>query len=375
MGDVVDQLAKTQQVAYGEVLQSACVPEGSAAILKAIRERGLTRVVLASCVCCPLDFVCSACTDQRSRLKDALFKGTGISRAMVETCNLRGEVLRSLPADPGLALDRFKGLIERSMGRAKRLKALPSPARAYNFTTAVIGESEASISSAMALAEAGIEVFMFGTTEKPLSEKVAHRNITSFEGSSVLALSGTIGDFHVFVQKGDFRQTLPVGAIIIGESSRRKIPYVPQAGLPSRLVASAMQKRGVADVPFLYPGSTSIAGLFLASPQEVPVSERKKGAAAAVLAAAHMPRGPRQSKGYTVVIHEDLCRGCGRCLAACLYQAISLQKNQADGWSARVDEALCKGCGNCISVCPSNAADSPYRDQAYLEQLLEEVLM
>jgi NADPH-dependent glutamate synthase beta subunit-like oxidoreductase/Pyruvate/2-oxoacid:ferredoxin oxidoreductase delta subunit len=375
MGDYVGHLWETNQVAYGEVLQSACIPEGSAAILKAIRERGLTRVVLASCVCCPLDFVCSACTDQRSRLKDALFKGTGISRAMVETCNLRGEVLRFLPADPGLTLDRFKGLIERSMGRAKRLKALPSPARAYNFTTAVIGESEASISSAMALAETGIEVFMFGTTEKPLSEKVAHRNITSFEGSSVLALSGTIGDFHVFVQKGDFRQTLPVGAIIIGESSRRKIPYVPQAGLPSRLVASAMQKRGVADVPFLYPGSTSIAGLFLASPQEVPVSERKKGAAAAVLAAAHMPRGPRQSKGYTVVIHEDLCRGCGRCLAACLYQAISLQKNQADGWSARVDEALCKGCGNCISVCPSNAADSPYRDQAYLEQLLEEVLM
>ncbi len=371
----VDQLAETQQVAYGEVLQSACVPEGSAAILKAIRERGLTRVVLASCVCCPLDFVCSACTDQRSRLKEALFKGTGISRAMVETCNLRGEALRFLPSDPTIALARFKGLIERSMGRASRLKALPSPARAYNFTTAVIGESEAAISSAMALAEAGIEVFMFGTAEKPLSERVAHRNITSFEGSSVLALSGTIGDFHVFVEKGDFRQTLPVGAVIIGEGSRLKIPYVPQAGLPSRLVASAMQKRGVAGVPFLYPGNTSIAGLFLASPQEVPVSERKKGAAAAVLAAAHMPRGPRQSKGYTVVIQEDLCRGCGRCLAACLYQAISLEKNKAGGWSARVDEALCKGCGNCISVCPSNAADSPYRDQSYLEQLLEEVLI
>ena len=40
-----------------------------------------------------------------------------------------------------------------------------------------------------------------------------------------------------------------------------------------------------------------------------------------------------------------------------------------------VDEALCKGCGNCISVCPSNAADSPYRDQQYLEQLLGAVLV
>jgi len=45
------------------------------------------------------------------------------------------------------------------------------------------------------------------------------------------------------------------------------------------------------------------------------------------------------------------------------------------GWYAMVDEALCKGCGNCISVCPSNAADSPYRNQKYLEQLLGAVLV
>jgi ferredoxin len=40
-----------------------------------------------------------------------------------------------------------------------------------------------------------------------------------------------------------------------------------------------------------------------------------------------------------------------------------------------VDDVLCKGCGNCISVCPSNAADSPYRDQIYLEETLEELLI
>ena len=68
-------------------------------VQNAIREKNLTRVVLASCVCCPLDFNCTACTDQRSRLKDALFNGTGISRAMVETCNVRGEVLRWLEED------------------------------------------------------------------------------------------------------------------------------------------------------------------------------------------------------------------------------------------------------------------------------------
>jgi ferredoxin len=46
-----------------------------------------------------------------------------------------------------------------------------------------------------------------------------------------------------------------------------------------------------------------------------------------------------------------------------------------DGWYAVVDEALCKGCGNCIAVCPSNAADSPYRDRKYLNQMIAELLL
>ena len=128
-------------------------------------------------------------------------------------------------------------------------------------------------------------------------------------------------------------------------------------------------------VPFFYPGATSIPGLFLADPPDINVSKRRKGAAAAIQAAAVMPRGPRQSKGFTVVVDTALCRGCGSCIKACPYQAITLSLNELQGWVATVDEALCKGCGNCISRCPSNAADSPYRNQAFLEQTLEELLL
>jgi len=375
MDEYVEGLIEKEDVVHAQVMTSACIPEGYASILREIREKGITRVVLASCVCCPLDFVCSACTDQRSRLKEALFKGTGVSRSMVETCNLRGEALRYLPHDTALALSRFQGLIERSVHRAKRVRTLPAPARTYNFTTAVIGESEAAINSAQTLAETGFEVLMFGTLDKPLSEKLPHSNIHCFENSVLRGMSGTLGDFQLFVDSNGFSQILQVGVVILGEKSRRLIPYIHPEGLPDSIVASSMQKSGVPGVPFLYPGTTSIAGLFLANPPDIHVSERKKGSAAAVLAAAIMPRGPRQSKGYTVVVDENQCRTCGRCINVCPYQAITFHRNPMDGWYAVVDEALCKGCGNCISVCPSNAADSPYRDQAYLEQLLEEVLV
>lgn len=375
MTEYVEALNDKGDVVHSEILNSACVAEGSATIVRRIREKGITRAVLASCVCCPLDFICSACSDQRTRLKDAIFKGTGVSRSMVETCNLRGEALRHLASDESLALSRFKGLIERSIGRAGRLKPLATPQRIYNFTTAVIGESEAALHSALTLAELGVEVFMFGSAPLEPSRITGHPNITLFEGAYVKEMSGTLGNFQVLADVAGVSQTFQVGAVIIGEKFRRLIPYIPQDGLPGRFVASAMQKAGETGIPFLYPGATSIAGLFLANPSGLNVSQRKKGAAAAALAAAVMPRGPRHNKGYTVVIDQVRCRGCGRCFSVCPYQAISFSSNPVGGKQASVDEALCKGCGNCISVCPTGAADSPYRNQTFLERILEEILL
>ncbi len=375
MDRYVADLTQREEIIHAEVMPSACVPDGIAAILRAIREKGLTRVVLASCVCCPLDFVCSACTDQRSRLKDGLFHGTGISRAMVETCNLRGEALRYLVHDPDAALKRFTGLIDRSISRARTLHPLPAPVRIYNFATAVIGESEAAVNSALTLASAGLEVFLFGTRDRPLSTRLPHPNIHCFEGSKVSGMSGKLGDFQIFVETDGFSQVMQVGAIILGDKARRLIPYIPQEGLPRMLISPSLQKSGLSGVPFTYPGATPIAGLFKAYPSGIHVSQRRSGAAAAALAAAIMPRGPRQSKGFTVVVDEDRCRGCGRCTRICPYQAVTLHPNEVGGWFAKVDEALCKGCGNCISVCPSNAADSPYRNQEYLEELLGAVLV
>jgi len=372
--DYLGQLAGTPSVVHVETVPAACVAEGTAGILRTIRQYGLTRVVLASCVCCPLDFICSSCTDQRSRLKSTLFNATGVSRAMVETCNLRGEVLRILREDPVLAMQRFKGLIQRSLGRTTRLKSFPTPARRYNFTTAVITDSPATLTSAQSLADAGMEVFLFGSIDRPLNDPLPHQNVHSFLGSMVKRLRGTVGNFQLTIEIAGHQQELQVGAVILGEYSRKRIPYLPTLELAPHPVESSMQKLGVSGIPFFTPGATSVPGLFLANPSGINVSERTKGTAAAILAASVMPRGPRQSKGYTVVIDELRCRGCGRCVQICPYHAISFSRNDLGGWHAIVDEALCKGCGNCIAVCPSSAADCPYRDRLYLEQMIDEVL-
>ena len=228
---------------------------------------------------------------------------------MVETCNLRGEALRFLRHDPHLAFERFRGLIDRSIRRARLLKALPAPARPYNFTTAVIMDSEATRKAAHTLSEAGMEVFLFGTIDRPLAEFSDHPNLHAFQGSSVKGLTGTVGNFQVSVDMNGAKQTFSVGAVILGEHSRKRVPYTPTVEVFPHPVESVMQKRGVTGIPFYMPGATNVPGLFLANPPEINASERTKGTAAAILAASTMPRGPRQNKGYTVVVDETRCRG------------------------------------------------------------------
>ncbi len=371
----VEKLNHLEHVAHTEVMDAACIPMGISSIVKTVRDKGLTRLVIGSCACCSLNFYCSACTDQRSRLKYGLFNATGITASMVVTRNIRGEALALLKKDPAQAMSKFEGLLERSVKAARNLEPFSSPARNYNFAAAVIGDSEASVHSASILARAGMDIFMFANGDKPPEIAEKFPNIHCFENTVVNQISGTLGDFRIDIQSGDFVQSIHAGAVILGEKSRKNITYIHQNGMKSRNIICSMQEKGMAGIPFFYPGMTSIAGLFLCSPPGIRISERQKGEAAAVLAAAVMPRGPRKSKGYTVVIDKEICRNCGRCLAACPYQAITLHENDFGGWYASVDEAFCKGCGNCISVCPSNAADSPYRSQKFFEQTLENILL
>nr|WP_321468199.1 FAD-dependent oxidoreductase [uncultured Desulfobulbus sp.] len=375
MSNYLEELsASNPAIVHTEMLTSACVESGSADIIRAVREKAITRIVLASCVCCPLNFVCSACTDQRSRLKHNLFHGTGISRSMVETCNLRGEILRLVESQPELAIERYKGLLQRSIKRTLTLKPLAAVDRNYNFAAAVIGNSQSTMNSALTLAESDHEVFRFGTAEQPLKDLVQHPNIHNFPDWHVKDIKGTIGDFQILIENGGYAQVLRAGTVILGEKARRRIAYTHQEGLPSCTVEPVAQKYNVTGIPFAYPCATSVPGLYLAEPSDINVSKLKKGTAAAVMVAAAMPRGPRQSKGFTAAIDQQLCRGCGRCANVCLYHAVTLQPNEVGGWHAQIDEALCKGCGNCLSVCPTGAADSPFRNRAYLEQALEELL-
>ncbi len=368
--------ARRPSVEHAEIVNSMCQPDAVEGIIKTIHQKNLTRVLLASCVCCPLNFICGSCTDQRSLLKSLLFSGTGVNRAMFETCNVRGEALSWFRVDREQALTRLEGLLERSLLRAARLISMPLPHRLFNFTTVVIGDSEAARICAEILAVIGLAVYHIGGPRAPLKiPGPAQEGVQVWQGSRLLGIRGQLGNFNVLFEYDGETREVRAGAVVYGDKSKHgRLPYSPSADQPRREVETVAQQSDVPGIPFIMPGATSIAGLFLAQPPGLRISDSVKGYAAAALAACVSRRQARQYKGFTVVVNEQLCRHCGRCVQACPYQAVAFQPNALGLWKAVVDEALCKGCGNCISACPTGAADSPYRNQKHLENMLAEIL-
>ena len=65
-----------------------------------------------------------------------------------------------------------------------------------------------------------------------------------------------------------------------------------------------------------------------------------------------------EQPGVTAQVDVSTCVACGMCVAACPYEAISLQMvdvNRKTRPAAQVDPNLCAGCGICNSVCPSSS--------------------
>jgi NADPH-dependent glutamate synthase beta subunit-like oxidoreductase/NAD-dependent dihydropyrimidine dehydrogenase PreA subunit len=61
-----------------------------------------------------------------------------------------------------------------------------------------------------------------------------------------------------------------------------------------------------------------------------------------------------QSEIPATEVNEDLCSGCGVCVAVCPYEASKLKTSEGRLKSV-VDDSKCKRCGVCVTVCPSGA--------------------
>lgn len=72
--------------------------------------------------------------------------------------------------------------------------------------------------------------------------------------------------------------------------------------------------------------------------------------------------------GVTVAV-TDLCTGCELCVEdICFVRAISM-----DGDRAIIDASQCRGCGRCVESCPYEAIDISFEDTNFIDQTIQRI--
>jgi heterodisulfide reductase subunit A len=106
--------------------------------------------------------------------------------------------------------------------------------------------------------------------------------------------------------------------------------------------------------PKLRPVETATAGIFLAGcaqgPRDVPDTVAHADAAAMQVVRL-FNQGEVTISPTVAVVDAVRCVGCGDCILACPYSAISRNAEA----KAQVNAALCHGCGTCAATCPAGA--------------------
>jgi len=126
--------------------------------------------------------------------------------------------------------------------------------------------------------------------------------------------------------------------------------------------------------PKLRPVESLVPGFYLAGtaqgPKDIPDSvSQASGAAAKVLTLfssdeiSHSP--------IIASVDEDLCSGCGICIATCPYDAREMDERKK---IVSVNEILCEGCGACISACPSGASQQKNLTDNQIENMISVLL-
>ena len=77
-----------------------------------------------------------------------------------------------------------------------------------------------------------------------------------------------------------------------------------------------------------------------------------QASAAAARASTILSKKQIQSEATISYVDEEVCRGCGQCVAICAYGALELDPVKK---IAMVRETVCQGCGACAATCPSKA--------------------
>jgi NADPH-dependent glutamate synthase beta subunit-like oxidoreductase/Pyruvate/2-oxoacid:ferredoxin oxidoreductase delta subunit len=362
-------------VMHSELVFSACHPRGADQIAAAVRRHRLGRIILASCVCCPLEFQCISCNDQRNRARIHLFDRLGLDRNRFEMINIRDH-LNVSDFSEDMLVERMGQFLREAFLRARFLGPLRRGVSKIGNRIVILGGSDVGASCALNLNMQGFKVHLIHKCtlsdgrdmpkeirERPLTG-ISEPSIVHVEEALIEGIKGHLGNFTIkFKDQGIHRQ---IHADIVCLTDVNVLALALPVGM------FGLKKFYRFNFKFFH--SPQI-GVYRVMPRTLKrVTAFQAGAALAAHVATTAAEAFLKDHELSPVVDKERCRGCGRCVEICPFDAVTLIANERGFYTAEVLHHNCVGCGGCVGRCPVTAMDMPYFTNRLLEEIVVGVL-
>ncbi len=254
---VVEYASALPKVAHAQEFLFACAKDSQKVIAQAIREKRLTRVVVAACT---------------PRTHEPLFQGTldacGLNPYLFEFANIREQCSWVHQRAPQQATEKAKQLVRMAVAKAARLEPLEKSKLGVNHTALVIGGGVAGLTAALDLAAQGYPVHIVEreaqlgghirkvrrtlngeSTDAFLKELIsqveASDRITVHLGKTVESVSGYVGNFKT--QLTGEAAPIEHGVVIVATGAKERVPNEYLYGQDHRVMTQTELEAYLAD--------------------------------------------------------------------------------------------------------------------------------
>jgi NADPH-dependent glutamate synthase beta subunit-like oxidoreductase/NAD-dependent dihydropyrimidine dehydrogenase PreA subunit len=390
---VKTEIEKIEEVQTVIEIPQSCTKEGAELISKHIEEEKVDRVVLAACRCCNMDQICFSCTDRRVMCQRNL--NLNIPEGVkLEFVNIREQCAWLFKGYPEGATDRAVEIVKAGVIRANYLEPQLYENRPVSDSVLVMTTGISGLAAAIKLSSSVENLYVMLDAEKfkkdncsenyrRVSEKMLKQLESSkakiFKWPESIELTGVPGQYSVAVKNDGEKGVVGVGAVVLDVTRMDKnaLKSLSQSNLINRIMLRHH---------YLHSGDDSIhgiehnftvretAGVFIIPSIYIEDTEKliETGNSVSARVLSYINQNYYKPRSSSVVIKQELCRGCGDCIELC--PLIEIRKDRNNKKYAYVDPALCYGCGACVSVCPTGAIVQPLQSETSIMVALESLL-
>jgi heterodisulfide reductase subunit A len=253
---VVDSVKGDPGVVHAEDMIYACAQDSQEKIKKLVKEKGLNRVVVASCT---------------PRTHEPLFQDTirdaGLNKYLFELADIREQCSWCHMGQNEEATEKATGIVKMNLAKANLLEPIYTDSVDVTPGAMIIGGGVAGMTTALSLGDQGFDVHIVEKEEEPggvvrnlyhtldesdvqaflkvkIDEVHAHPRITLHTGTEVKSTDGFVGNFKTTLKDGT---SFEHGAIIIATGGEEYEPTEYLYGESDRVITQRTLEKRLAE--------------------------------------------------------------------------------------------------------------------------------